>query len=80
MQQAARFHKSSAQTNSPKHLRYLEDQAEITPSVKNKKVLAEAYLHSGMFEKAIPVFENCLQGLHEKDFFCNKGIVLRAFF
>ena len=31
MQQAARIRKRSFQANSPKHLRYLEDQVEITP-------------------------------------------------
>ena len=42
VQQAASHRKRGAQANSPKHLRYLEDQVEITPSVKDKKALAEA--------------------------------------
>jgi hypothetical protein len=80
MQQAAYLRKRSVHAISPKHLRYLEDQIEITPSVKNQKALAEAYVHSGMFEKAIPVFENCLQGLHEKDPFILEGLCCAHFF
>ena len=80
MQRAARLRKKRAEVNSPKHLRYLEDQVEITPSVKNKKALAEAYVHSGMFDKAIPVFESCLQGLHEKDPFILEGLCCAFFF
>ena len=80
MKQAARIRKRTAPTNSPKHLRYLQDQVEITPSVKNKKTLAEAYVHSGMFEKAILLFEDCLQGLHEKDPFILEGLCCAHFF
>ena len=80
MQQAARFRKKNFRTSSPRHLRHLEDQVEITPSVKNKKALAEAYVHSGMFDKAIPVFESCLQGLHEKDPFILEGLCCAYFF
>jgi hypothetical protein len=42
MQQVARLRKRNAPAGSLKHLRYLEDQVEITPSVKDKKALAEA--------------------------------------
>jgi len=80
MQHAARIRKRSFQGSSTKHLRYLEDQVEITPSVKNKKALAEAYVHSGMFDKAIAEFESCLEGLHEKDPFIQEGLCCAYFF
>jgi len=80
MQQAAKLRKKRVNVNSSKNLRYLEDQVEITPSVKNKKLLAEAYVHTGKFDKAIPIFEECLQGLHEKDDFLVEGLCCAYFF
>ncbi|CAB1057128.1 hypothetical protein D1BOALGB6SA_1867 [Olavius sp. associated proteobacterium Delta 1] len=80
MQHAASLRKRRPGVNSSKHLRYLEDQVEITPSVKNKKALAEAYVHSGKFDKAIPIFESCLQGFYEKDSFIVEGLCCAYFF
>ena len=80
MQHAAKFRKKSPRVNSSKHMRYLKDQVEITPSVKNKKALAEAYVHSGIFDKAIPLFKSCLEGLHEKDSFIIEGLCCAYFF
>lgn len=80
MQHAAQLRKKRPKVNSSKYLHYLEDQVEITPSVKNKKALAEAYVHTGMFDKAIPIFKSCLQGLHEKDNFILEGLCCAYFF
>lgn len=80
MQHAAKLRNRRPKVNSSKHLRYLEDQVEITPSIKNKKLLAEAYVHRGMFDKAIPIFKSCLQGLHEKDSLIFEGLCCAYFF
>ncbi len=42
--------------NPGKHLRLLEEQTELSPSLKNKKELAQAYIESGLFDKAIVFF------------------------
>lgn len=65
---------------SLKRRRFLEDQLEITPSIKNKKDLAEEYVNAGMFDKAIALYESCLQGLNEDDPVIVEGLCCAYFF
>jgi hypothetical protein len=66
--------------NPTKRLRHLEDQVEITPSVKNKEALAEEYARCGIFDNAILLYESCLQGVHENDQAVIDGLCQACFF
>jgi len=66
--------------NPTKQVRYLEDQAELTPSVKNKKLLADEYVNLGRFDKAISLYEECMQGIYEKDISMLEGLCCAYFF
>lgn len=55
---------------------YLKDQVELVPSVKNRKLLAEAYLNKGYFDKALALYNDCLEGIHENDPAILEGICL----
>ncbi len=66
--------------NPTKRLRYLEDQVELTPSVKNKKLLADEYVNRGMFDKAISIYRDCMQGIYAKDLSMIEGLCCAYFF
>lgn len=66
--------------NPAGRLRELEQQAELTPSVKNKKLLAEEYVNRGMFRKAIDLFHECMADVGTEDPFLVKGLSLAHFF
>ena len=76
----ARLRKTRVPTNPAKRLRYWKDQVEITPSVKNRKHLAEACIHGGRFKEAIALYEGCLEGLHAEDPDLMEGLALAHFF
>lgn len=62
------------------HLRRLQEQVEITPSVKNKKQLAEAYVNLGLFDAAISMYESCREGAYQNDLHLLEGLSLAYFF
>lgn len=63
-----------------RNISFLKDQVEISPSLKNKKALAEAYVNSGNFDAAIALFESCLTGIHTEDPFVIEGLSCAYFF
>jgi hypothetical protein len=66
--------------NPGKKLRMLEEQLELTPSMKNKKALAKEYVNAGMFDQAISLYESCLQGLNKDDPYIMEGLSCAYFF
>lgn len=66
--------------NPGKHLRLLEEQTELSPSFKNKKELAQAYIEAGMFDKAIALYDSCLQGINANDETVIEGLSCAYFF
>lgn len=66
--------------NATKRLRCLENEAELTPSVKNKILLAEEYVNQGMFDKAIPLYIDCMQGMYENDISIIEGLCCAYYF
>ena len=52
---------------SGSQIRELEKQVELTPSFKNKKDLADAYLHSKKLDQAIALLEESRQGAYKND-------------
>jgi hypothetical protein len=48
-------------------IRNYESAAELTPTFQNKKALADEYLGSGYFEKAIFIYESLRTGIHKDD-------------
>ncbi len=63
-----------------RHLRFWQDQVEMTPSLKNKNELAKTYMNSGMFNDALTLYRECLTGIHETDPSIIEGICLACFF
>ena len=59
---------------------HLKDQLEISSSINNKKALAEAYINKGEFDKAIQLYESCLEGLHKNDPHIIEGLCCAYFF
>lgn len=66
--------------NPGKQLRLLKEQVELTPSIKNKKLLAEAYVNQGLFDEAISLFESCQDGAHKNDLSMLEGLSCAHFF
>lgn len=66
--------------NPGKHLKLLEEQVELSPSFKNKKELAQAYIESGFFDKAIALYESCLEGININDETIIEGLSCAYFF
>ena len=52
---------------SGRQIRELEKQLELTPSFKNKKDLADAYLHSKRLDQAIALLEEARQGAYKQN-------------
>lgn len=63
-----------------KQLRELEYQVENTPSVRNRTVLAEAYVHARMFDNAIDTYQKCLEDIREDDLSIIEGLSCAYFF
>jgi hypothetical protein len=63
-----------------RRLQYWKDQAEITPSVHNKKELAREYINSGMFAEALGLYEECLNGIYADDRALIEGVCCAHFF
>ena len=53
--------------NPKKEINRLQRELQISNSFKNKKLLADAYKEAGMYDEAIPLYQNCLQGIYEND-------------
>ncbi len=73
-------HRAKSKAKKKRKLSYLKDQVELSPSVKNKKALAEHYLNKGRFNQAIELYQSCLEGVHENDPAIVEGICLAVFF
>lgn len=66
--------------NPGRRLQYWRDQVEITPSVRNKKELANEYINLGQFDRALDIYNQCLEGLYESDQAVIEGICCAHFF
>lgn len=53
--------------NPGRHVRKLEEELEISDTVKNRQLLAKAYVEARRFEEAIAMFESCLKGIYKDD-------------
>jgi hypothetical protein len=53
--------------NPGKKIRELQQQLEITDSLKNRENLAEAYFSAGRYQDAVDLLERSLQGVHGND-------------
>ncbi len=53
--------------NPGRHVRRLEEELEISDTVKNRQLLAKAYLESRRFDEAIDMFQSCLKGIYKDD-------------
>ncbi len=50
-----------------RHVRKLEEELEISDTVKNRQVLAKAYVATRRFDEAIAMFKSCLKGIYKDD-------------
>ncbi|MHB8897408.1 MAG: tetratricopeptide repeat protein [Thermoguttaceae bacterium] len=50
-----------------RRVRKLEEELEISDTVKNRQVLAKAYVEARRFEQAIAMFDSCLKGIYRDD-------------
>ena len=76
-----RFRTGVGQTLNPgRYLRALQEQVEVTPSVKNKKLLAETYVNLGRFDEAIDLYQSCQEGAHQDDLSILEGLGCAHFF
>ena len=80
LQQNAKIRRAQTPSNPAKMLQALKDQLELTPSINNKKALAEAYVHTGQFEDAISLYESCLTGQYKDDPGIIEGLSITYFF
>jgi len=63
-----------------KEIRRLEDQLELTDSVKTRLAMAQGYVNAGMFDKAVSMYESCLSGIYRDDPLAVEGICCGYFF
>ena len=50
-----------------RHVRKLEEELEISDTVKNRQLLAKAYVEARRFDEAIEMFQSCLKGVYKDD-------------
>lgn len=53
--------------NPGRHVRKLEEELEISDTVKNRQLLAKAYVETRRFDEAIEMFQSCLKGIYKDD-------------
>lgn len=53
--------------NPGRHVRRLEEELEISDTVKNRQLLAKAYVAAGRFDQAIEMYCSCLKGIYTDD-------------
>ena len=53
--------------NPGRHVRRLEEELEISDTVKNRQLLAKAYVEARRFDEAIGMFQSCLKGIYQDD-------------
>lgn len=53
--------------NPGRRVRKLEEELEVADTVKNRQVLAKAYVEARRFDEAIAMFESCLKGIYKDD-------------
>lgn len=63
-----------------KQLKQLEEQFEMTPSIKNRLILAEGYVNAKLFDKAIDAYQQCLKDVREDDAIILEGLSCAYFF
>lgn len=66
--------------NPTKKITDLEKKLKFSETFENKVALADAYLESGQYEKAIPLYQSSLIGTFEKDFYANSNLVEALFY
>jgi hypothetical protein len=53
--------------NPGRNVRKLEEELEISDTVKNRQLLAKAYVEAKRFDEAVAMFESCLKGIYQDD-------------
>ena len=48
-------------------IRRLEEDLSISDTIKNRQLLAEAYVAAGRYEDAVAMYESCLKGIYADD-------------
>jgi hypothetical protein len=84
MRQGSKIRKTrfgAVNTGSPKkRVRFLKDQVEIAPTIQNRKDLAEAYVNTGEFDKAVVIYRDCLKGMNKDNPAIIEGLSCAHFF
>ncbi len=50
-----------------RRVRKLEEELQVSDTVKNRQILAKAYVSAHRFDEAIAMFESCLKGIYRDD-------------
>jgi hypothetical protein len=50
-----------------RNIRRLEEELSISDTVKNRQLLAEAYVAAGRYEDAVRMYQSCLKGIYADD-------------
>ncbi len=50
-----------------RNIRRLEEELEISDTVKNRQLLARAYAAARRYDEAVGMYESCLKGIYEDD-------------
>ena len=53
--------------NPSRNVRRLEEELDITDTVKNRQLLAQAYAAAGKYKEAVGMYRSCLKGIYEDD-------------
>ena len=61
-------------------IRGLEEDLSITDTVKNRQLLAEAYVAAGRHEDAVRMYQSCLKGIYADDPPFLLGLAFAQFF
>ena len=63
-----------------KEVRRLEDELDLSDSVRNRLALAQGYVNAGKLDKAVSMYESCLNGIHRDDPVAVEGLCCAYFF
>ncbi len=63
-----------------KEVRHLEDRLELNDSIKNRLALAQGYVNAGKLDRAVSMYESCLNGIHSDDPVAVEGLCCAYFF
>jgi len=71
--------KNPRNVNPAKQIKQLQQELEITDSIKNRMDLAEAYFHAGEYQASIDLLEKSLVGVNAKDPHILEGLCFSCF-